>query len=338
MKIGPFDLAKRPFLIAEIGNNHEGSAELAFRLAEAAVEAGANAVKVQLINPLRLVNRSEQQRIAQLSRFRLERGVFLELAKRVRSRGALFMASAFDCDTLGEWVGDLDAIKIASGDLDFDLMLQLAARSGKPVVLSTGMSTLPEVERAVGVFAAALPAGVAAKDRLAVLHCVSLYPTPLELANLASIPQLRESLGLTAGYSDHTLGVTAATVALGLGARIIEKHFTLDKAYSEFRDHALSAEPEEFAELARAARCLPEMLGGGFTTQDKLADAATRAVARRGVVAAREIGVGATITAADLDYVRPAVGFPPSAAGHIIGRLTRKPLAAHQVISEEDLV
>jgi N-acetylneuraminate synthase/N,N'-diacetyllegionaminate synthase len=337
MKFGLFDLTRRPFLIAEIGNNHEGNAELAFTLAEAAVEAGADAVKVQLINPLRLVNRSEKQRIAQLSRFQLERDVFLELAKRVRSRGALFMASAFDCDTLGEWIGDLDAIKIASGDLNFDPMLQLAAKSSKPVVLSTGMSTLPEIERAVGVFAAALPAGVAAKDRLAVLHCVSLYPTPLERSNLASIVQLRERLGLTIGYSDHTLGVTAATIALGLGAKVIEKHFTLDKAYSEFRDHALSAEPEEFAELARAVRSLPDALGRGFT-EGELADAATRAVARRGMVAAREIGVGVTITAADLDYVRPAVGFPPSAAGKVIGRLTRKPLAMHQVISEEDLV
>jgi len=336
MKIGSFDLAERPFLIAEIGNNHEGSPELALKLAEAAVEAGADAVKVQLINPLRLVNRSEQQRIAQLSRFRLDRDVFLEMARRVRARGARFMASAFDCDTLQEWVSDLDAIKIASGDLDFDPMLQLAANSGKPVVLSTGMSTLPEIERAVGVFSTALPARIAAVDRLAVLHCVSLYPTPLAQANLSAIAELRERLGVTIGYSDHTLGLTAATMALGLGARVIEKHFTLDKAYSEFRDHALSAEPEEFAVLAQAVRGYPDILGRGFTGGE-LADAATRAVARRGIVAAREIPAGATITAGDLDYLRPATGFPPSAAERVIGRQARKPLAVHQVIGEEDL-
>jgi N,N'-diacetyllegionaminate synthase len=336
MKIGSFDLAERPFLIAEIGNNHEGNPDLAVKLVDAAVAAGADAVKVQLINPLRLVNRSDAQRIAQLSRFRLERDVFLELARRVRERGALFMASAFDCDTLQEWADDLDAVKIASGDLDFDPMLRVAAKCGKPVVLSTGMSTLSEIERAVGVFSAALPSGVAAKDRLAVLHCVSLYPTPLTLANLSAIAELRDRLGLTIGYSDHTLGVTAATMALGLGARVIEKHFTLDKAYSEFRDHALSAEPEEFAVLAQAIRSFKDILGWGFAGGE-LADAATRAVARRGIVAAREIAAGATITAVDLDYVRPATGFPPSAAERVIGRQARKPLAVHQIIREEDL-
>jgi N,N'-diacetyllegionaminate synthase len=336
MKIGSFDLAERPFLIAEIGNNHEGSPDVALKLVDAAIEAGADAVKVQLINPLRLVNRSEHQRIVQLSRFKLEREVFLEMARRVRARGALFMASAFDCDTLQDYVGDLDAIKIASGDLDFDPMLQIAAKSGKPVVLSTGMSTLPEIERAVGVFSAALPADIAAQDRLSVLHCVSLYPTPLALANLSAIAELRDRLDVTIGYSDHTLGVTAATMALGLGARVIEKHFTLDKAYSEFRDHALSAEPGEFAVLAEAVRSYRNILGRGFVGGE-LADAATRAVARRGIVAAREIAVGATITAADLDYVRPAIGFPPSAAEQVVGRRARHPLAVHQVIREEDL-
>jgi N,N'-diacetyllegionaminate synthase len=336
MKIASFDLAERPLLIAEIGNNHEGDAELALKLADAAVEAGADAVKVQLINPLRLVNRSEGQRIAQLSRFRLGRDVFLEMARRVRARGALFMASAFDCDTLQEWMGDLDAIKIASGDLDFDPMLQVAAKSGKPVVLSTGMSTLPEIERAVGVFSAALAVGSATADRLAVLHCVSLYPTPLALANLSGITQLRDRLGLTVGYSDHTLGLTAATMALGLGARVVEKHFTLDKTYSEFRDHALSAEPKEFAILAEAVRSFREILGRGFGGGE-LADVATRAVARRGIVAAREIPAGATIAAGDLDYLRPATGFAPSSAALVIGRRARNPLAVHQVIREEDL-
>src|SRR6185503_15333412 len=124
---------------------------------------------------------------------------------------------------------ELDAIKIASGDLDFDPMLEFAASSGRPVVLSTGMSTMEEIVRAVEVFKAALPRGDSVVDRLAVLHCVSLYPTPLEQANLNAIPIIAKRLGLTTGYSDHTLGIEAAMVALALGARVIEKHFTLDK-------------------------------------------------------------------------------------------------------------
>lgn len=336
MKIGHVDLEQRPFLIAEIGNNHEGNPDVALKLVDAAAKAGADAVKVQIIDPPKLVNRSEQQRIAQLSRFRLDRDVFLEMARRIRAHGALFMASVFDCTSLEQWAPDLDAIKIASGDLDFDPLLVVAARSSKPVVLSTGMSTMPEIERAVNVFARALPAGVDVADRLVVLHCVSLYPTPLEQANLSAMAVLRSRLGVTIGYSDHTLGLTAATMALGLGARAIEKHFTLDRNFSEFRDHALSAEPQEFAKLAEAIRSYAAILGQGLT-EGALADAATRAVARRGIVASRDIPADTTLTAADLDYVRPAIGLPPSASDKVIGRRTRGPLSMHQILREEDL-
>lgn len=336
MKIGSIDLDKRPLLIAEIGNNHEGNAEVALKLADAAMDAGADAVKVQIIDPVRLVNRSEEQRIAQLTRYRLPREVFLEMGKRIRAKGGLFMASVFDCDQLALWAGDLDAIKIASGDLDFDPLLQVAARSGKPIVLSTGMSTLDEIARAAELVARNLSAGVALADRLAVLHCVSLYPTPLDQTNLAAMATLRAKLGVTVGYSDHTLGIGSALVALGLGARIVEKHFTLDKNYSAFRDHALSAEPAEFAELAKSFKAHAAMLGTGLRDGD-LPDAATRAAARRGIVTARDIAAGETLTAADLDYVRPAKGLPPSSAEEVIGRRARAALKAHHVITAEDL-
>lgn len=336
MKIGAIDLDRRPLLIAEIGNNHEGNADVAFKLAEAAMDAGADAVKVQIIDPVRLVNRSEEQRIAQLTRYRLPREVFLEIGSRIRAKGGLFMASVFDCNSLAQWAPELDAIKIASGDLDFDPLLQVAARSGKPVVLSTGMSTLDEIARAADIVAKELPKGVAIADRLAVLHCVSLYPTPLEQTNLAAMATLRDSLGVTIGYSDHTLGIASALVSLGLGARIVEKHFTLDKNYSAFRDHALSAEPAEFAELAKAFKAHAQMVGSGLRDGD-LPDAATRAAARRGIVTTREIAAGETLSATDLDYVRPAKGFSPSVAGDVIGRRARVALRAHHVITAEDL-
>lgn len=336
MKIGAVDLEMRPLLIAEIGNNHEGDPDVAFELAEAALDAGADAVKVQIIDPVRLVNRSEGERIAQLTRFHLSVGVFLEMGERVRARGGLFIASVFDCDTLSEMANDLDAIKIASGDLDFDPLLRIAARAGKPVILSTGMSTLDEIERAVGIVAENLSENVAVVDRLVVLHCVSLYPTPLARANLAAMASLHKRLGVTVGYSDHTLGIASALVALGLGARVVEKHFTLDKNRSSFRDHALSAEPSELSELAEACRAFPEMVGTGRRNGD-LPDAATRMAARRAIVTAREISAGEILTAADLDYVRPAKGFPPSSAAEIIGRRARTDLKTHHVISAEDL-
>src|SRR5688572_24249185 len=140
--VGTHDTARRPLLIAEIGNNHEGDPGLALELAEAAVAAGADAVKVQIIDPGRLVNVAQSERIAQLTRFRLDPEVFVEMAQRVRSHGRLFMASVFDCASLREMQHQLDAIKIASGDLNFDPLLEIAGSSGRPVILSTGMSTM----------------------------------------------------------------------------------------------------------------------------------------------------------------------------------------------------
>ena len=239
MLIGPFDLSNRAMLIAEIGNNHEGDPALAAELADAAIESGADAIKFQILDPVRLVNRSETARIEQLTRYRLAPDVLDRIAEKVRSQGRLFMASVFDCATLSAVGGGLDAIKIASGDLDFDPLLEVAAGTGKPIILSTGMATEVEIQRSVGVIALALPAGITLADQLAVLHCVSLYPTPPERANLAAISRLKAILPLTIGYSDHTLGLDAAMAAVALGARIVEKHFTLDKTRASFRDHAL---------------------------------------------------------------------------------------------------
>jgi len=335
MIIGPHNTAQRPLLVAEIGNNHEGDPALAFELAEAAVEAGADAVKVQIIDPPRLVNVSQTERVAQLSRFRLGRDVFAEMGARVRKKGRLFFASVFDCRTLSEMWHDLDAIKIASGDLDFDPLLETAASSDRPIILSTGMSTMDEIVRAVGIIAAKAPA-CPIQDRLAVLHCVSLYPTPLEQANLRAIPQLASKLAVTVGYSDHTLGLDAALVALGLGARIVEKHFTLDKRHSSFRDHALSAEPKELAQLAAAMRVFDAMVGTG-AREEVVADAANRAVTRRSVVAARALPRGTRLRPDDLDYVRPANGMPPPRAWSVIGRRLRRALGRHEAVQETDV-
>lgn len=336
MIIGSYDTARRPLLIAEIGNNHEGDPGHAMELAEAAMASGADAVKAQIIDPARLVNVAQAERIAQLTRFRLGHDVFLKMAERVRALGGLFLASVFDCQTLAAVQGDLDAIKIASGDLDFDPLLEVAAASGRPIILSTGMSTMAEIVHAVDVIGTRVGAHAPLAQRLAVLHCVSRYPTPLEQANLRAIPRLAAALPVTIGYSDHTLGIEAAVAAMALGARIIEKHFTLDKNRSSFRDHALSAEPAEFARLAGLVRASDAMLGDGVRDA-AMPDAETRAVARRSIVAARSLPQGTTLSAADLDYVRPAGGISPTEAASLLGRRLRRPLGQHEVIRRTDL-
>jgi N-acetylneuraminate synthase/N,N'-diacetyllegionaminate synthase len=336
MKFGKLDTDHEVLLIAEIGNNHEGDSRAAAALVDRALDCGAHIVKFQLIEPERLVSADQTERVRQLSRFKLPISVYQDMARRVRARGGMFMASAFDVDTLAAILPTLDAVKIASGDLDFDPLIALAAKSGKPVVLSTGMATLPEIEHAVATFRAALPAGAHLEERLALLHCVSLYPTQAEQANLRGIATLHERFGLVTGYSDHVMGIDVAVMALGAGARIVEKHFTLDKNTSSFRDHALAADPGELARLAALVRQAGGILGEG-TKDESIADRASARAVRRSVVAARSLPEGAVLLAADLDFLRPASGLPPTRVAELLGRRLRRALRRHELIRLEDV-
>jgi sialic acid synthase SpsE len=336
VKVGDLDLQRAPALIAEIGNNHEGDAAAAGALAERALDCGAHIVKFQLIDPERLVSADQTERVKQLARFKLPVPVYDDIARRVRARGGLFMASAFDLDTLAAILPSLDAVKIASGDLDFDPLIAAAARSGKPAVLSTGMATLAEVEHAVETFRASLPARARLEERLALLHCVSLYPTRPEQANLAAMQALRERFKLVTGYSDHVMGVEVAAMALGMGAQLIEKHFTLDKATSSFRDHALSADPAELTRLASLVRQAGAVRGHG-AKDESIADRENAKPVRRSIVAARDLPGGTVLRASDLDYVRPGTGLPPTQSGAVVGRKLVRPLRRHEQLRLEDL-
>jgi N-acetylneuraminate synthase/N,N'-diacetyllegionaminate synthase len=334
MKIGNFDTQQQPLLIAEIGNNHEGNEELAMRLLDASIDAGAHAVKVQIIEPLRLVNRSQTARIEMFERFRLSLDVFVEMSRRARAGGSFFLASVFDVDTLSKIEDCLDGIKIASGDLNFHLLLAKAAQTGKPIILSTGMATLDEIRSSVEVIGKNLPSGKKLEESLALLHCVSLYPTPLEQANISAVVTLKNEFGLTTGYSDHTLGIEAAIISLGLGAEIIEKHFTLDKNYSSFRDHALSADAVEMKRLAEIVRNYRSIVGSG--NRDVVsADAETAKAARRSIVAAHDLAAGTIIQMSDLDYVRPAEGMSPTRSNLLVGHRLNTNLQAHDMFLEK---
>ena len=335
MKLGTHDLDRDVVVVAEIGNNHEGDRRLALELIEAAAEAGADAVKVQVIDPERLVHCSQSERIAQLSRYRLSMDTLLEMAALAERKGALFIASAFDLASLDAISESVAAIKIASGDLDFLPLLARAAELEKPILLSTGMATLEEVRTAVDVVAAH-GNGRPLADRLAVLHCVSLYPTPLHEANLSAITTLARTFGVTVGYSDHTLGTEAAVIALTQGARIIEKHFTLDKTRSSYRDHALSADPADMKRLVTVAHEYERILGSGVKAPSA-AERTAATAARRSVVAARDLPAGTQLSEADLEYVRPRDGSPPAAAAQMVGRRLRVPLKRHELLRDHQL-
>ncbi|MBL8089177.1 MAG: N-acetylneuraminate synthase family protein [Anaerolineales bacterium] len=333
MKIKNRDLTRERILIAEIGNNHEGDSKLAIDLAHAAVESGADVVKVQLINPERLVNISQTQRIEQLTRFRLPMQTFEEMAQIAHAKGALFMASAFDVDSLEEINPLLDGIKIASGDLDFHPLLIKAASLNKPMILSTGMSTLKEIKTSVDVIASSLNSGLVA-DQLALLHCVSLYPASLADANLNVIQTLQKEFNLTVGYSDHTLGIEAAVASLSVGARIIEKHFTLDKTRTTFRDHALSADPADMRRIADVIHQYDAMLGSGEKNISE-AETSMGEVARRSIVAAKDLSAGIILSESDFDCIRPRNGLPPYEISSLIGKKLKTSLKRHDVFLKE---
>lgn len=334
MHIGRFNLDDQVLVVAEIGNNHEGDPSLALEMVAAAAEAGADAVKVQVINPEKLVNRSQVERIAQLSAFRLPLSAFAEMASLAQAKGLLFLASAFDIQSLESIVDLVSAIKIASGDLDFVPLLVRAASLNKPLLLSTGMSTLNEVKSAIKIIESKITSGLL-NEKLALLHCVSLYPTPLCAANLRAIQTLRQAFGLTVGYSDHTQGVEAAIMAMALGARIIEKHFTLDKNRA-FRDHAISSDPEDFRCLTKIAHEVDLILGSGekVPSQEEREVART---ARRSIVASRDLPEGTQLTMEDLDFVRPQHGLAPAIALTLLGRKLVVSLKAHDLIFESHL-
>jgi len=317
VKIGHHDIDKSVFIIAEIGNNHEGDFLLAQDMIYAAAEAGVHAVKFQTIIPERLVAKSQLERIAQLRQFAFSPDQFAELAGTANKVGVEFLSTPFTPEVI-PWLNELViAFKVASGDNNYLALLREIASTGKPVLLSTGMSTLDDVKWAIEIIKTTWQNKGKHADLL-LLHCVSAYPTPVEQANLAAIQTLSHATGYPVGYSDHTLGIEACVVAVCLGARVIEKHFTLCKSQSNFRDHALSADPSEMATLVKRVQEVQQLLGDGVKRIQEV-EIPTISVARRSIVARTALAAGHFLSPEDLDCLRPGGGLPPSYEKFLVG-------------------
>ena len=325
MQIGKHNTDDKVFLIAEIGNNHEGDFELAREMVQSAVEAGADAVKFQTIVPTRLVSHTDKKRIKQLARFQLTCDQFGELSRQAEACGIAFMSTPFDPEAVKFLAPLVPAFKIASGDNDFWPLIDLVVQTGKPLIISMGLGQAGNAKVLVDfVEASARKHGISVPE-IALLHCVVSYPTPLEQAGIAEIAQLARA-GVTVGYSDHTMGIRVAELAVAAGARIIEKHFTIDKNQSDFRDHKLSADPEEFAALVRAIQEVETLLGEP-TKLIKECEATNENPMRRSIAANRNILVGETIRWEDLCWIRPRVGLKPGEEDLICGRKLIKAVA-----------
>lgn len=344
----PFDIAGRDigpghpcFLIAEAGVNHNGDIELARRLVDAAAEAGADAVKFQTFSADRLATAAapqadyqkrntgmEESQYSMLKRLELSEEAHRELLRHCRERGILFLSSPFDEES-AEFLEALGvaAFKIPSGEITNTPFLAHVARKGKPLIVSTGMSTLDEVRAAV---AAIRQAGY---PPLALLHCVSSYPAAPEDVNLRAMAALRHAFDVPVGYSDHTDGIEIALAAVALGACIIEKHFTLDRSLPG-PDHKASLEPAELASLAATIRRVEAALGDGVKRPAQREEN-TAMAARKSLVAARDLAAGSILQREDLAIRRPGTGLPPGRLESVVGRRLLRPAAAGTVLTED---
>jgi sialic acid synthase SpsE len=290
-------------IIAEAGVNHNGSIAMALSLIEKAKQVGADIIKFQAYFPGEMVV-EENSQYQMLKRLSLGEKDFFRLQKKCAEERIPFLASVFDEKSLA-LMGKVNvpAIKIPSGEITNLPLIKRAAATGRPLIISTGMSTLGEVEAAV------LVAEEAGNKKIALLHCVSEYPARLEKTNLRAIKTLRAAFKYPVGFSDHTEGYDAALLAVALGARIIEKHFTLDKNLPG-PDHKLSLTPGEFQEYVRRIKSAEKALGNGrkiITAGEK----AVRAVAGKSLVTRVDIKKGTVFSEEMLALKRPGTGIPP---------------------------
>jgi len=329
-----------PLVIAEAGVNHNGDLGRAREMVAAAAAAGADIVKFQAFTVAGLVARGAQTAAYQaantgksnqaslLGDLELSRDDFAVLADDCRRHRIGFLATAFDVEIVEALVAmGMNRIKVASGEITNTPALQRFARLGLPILLSTGMATMNEVETAVGTLKKA-----GAKD-ITLLHCTSLYPAPAAALNLRAMTAMAEHFGLPVGYSDHSLGDQAAIAAVALGAQVIEKHFTPDRALAG-PDHKASLEPDELAEMIRKLRETAAMLGDG-EKKPAPGEAETAALVRRSWHTARDIPAGTVLSASDLVLKRPADGLAPDACP--LGRRLEVALRADDPVRLEHL-
>lgn len=331
---------RRVFVIAEAGVNHNGDVALAEKLVDAAKAAGADAVKFQTFRAENLASDAaelapyqsaagvREGQKAMLAKLELDENDHRRLQDRARRAGIEFLSTPFDEESADmlERLG-IPRFKIPSGEITNKGLIEHVARKGKPLILSTGMSDLAEVRRAVGWIRAVSAAP------LTILHCVTEYPAPVDQVNLLAIATMRDELGLPAGYSDHTLGAEIAIAAAALGAEVIEKHLTLDKTLPG-PDHAASLEPAEFAAMVRQIRAVSSALGDGVK-RPAPCEEKNLSAARRGLVAVRDLSAGRALERSDLAAKRPATGISPADIGRVLGKPLKRGLRRDEALTED---
>jgi N-acetylneuraminate synthase len=352
------------FIIAEAGVNHNGSLDIALELINVAVNAGVDAVKFQTFKADKVVSRfaskaeyqtqntgTTESQLEMVKKLELDEKQHMILAENCRERGIEFMSTPFDLDSVDFLanVVNVSRLKISSGEITNGIILLKVARTGKPIILSTGMSTLDEVETALGVLAfgfinsqekpsigafkeaySSIEGQSFLKDKVSLLHCTTEYPAPFDEVNLKAIDTLRDKFALPVGYSDHTRGIAIPIAAVARGAVIIEKHFTLDRNLPG-PDHKASLEPDELKQMVNSIRQVELVLGNGIK-QPTPSELKNMSVARKSLVAIKEIKKGELFTEDNIGAKRPGNGIPPVYYWDMLGKAAPRDFSIDEMV------
>ena len=330
----------RTLIIAEAGVNHNGDPEMARKLVDAAAATGADLVKFQTFRADRLVTAKAAKAAYQLAttaadesqhemirKLELSEAMHDELLKRCSQSGIEFFSSAFDLESLDYLMSlGMQRIKVPSGEITNLPYLRRVGGFGKAVILSTGMSTMNEIDDALTV----LEKSGTVRDKITVLHCNTEYPVPMVEVNLRAMQTIRDHFGVAVGFSDHTEGIEIALAAVALGACVIEKHFTLDRNLPG-PDHRASTEPAEFRRMVSAIRNIEVALGNS-KKEPGISEQRNIPIARKSLAAARPISRGEIFSAANLTAKRPGNGISPMRWDEVIGQAAQRDFAADELI------
>jgi N,N'-diacetyllegionaminate synthase len=335
------ELHKRVYIIAEAGVNHNGSVELAKQLIDKAAESGADAVKFQTFKAENVVSQTapkanyqkqnssdDESQYQMIKKLELDVAAHQELFQYTSRHGLQFLSTPFDHDSIDLLaVLGVPLLKIPSGEITNLPYLRHIARIGKPVIMSTGMACLGEIEEAMSVL---LDGGID-YPHITLLHCNTEYPTPLSDVNLKAMLTISRAFpGIRVGYSDHTHGIEVPIAAVAMGARVIEKHFTLDKALKG-PDHQASLDPIELSSMVQAIRNIEQAIGSGIKKPSS-SETKNITIARRSIVACRPIKKGQEFTEDNITTKRPGVGISPMRWDEIIGRNACRDFLADELI------
>ena len=327
-------------IIAEAGVNHNGDMGLAKRLIDVAADAGADLVKFQTFSAERLATQSApkadyqnqttdrvESQFAMLKQLELSMQMHEVLIAHCQQRNIGFFSTGFDIQSLDYLVSlGAERFKIPSGEITNLPYLRHVGGLGKPVILSTGMATLGEIEAALEV----LEMAGTPRTQITVLHCNTEYPTPMQDVNLRAMCGIRDAFGVAVGYSDHTAGIEVPIAAVALGATVIEKHLTLDRNLPG-PDHKASLEPDEFAAMVHSIRNIEQVMGDGIKRPSP-SEAKNMPIARKSLVAAKQIRAGEQFTAENITAKRPGTGITPMRWDEVIGRVAARDYAADELI------